>query len=437
MYEPAGYDTSIRPQSYWHATCPAVVCPPLDSDAQADVLVIGAGFAGLNAALELVERFGARVIVVDAAQPGWGASGRNGGFCCLGGAKLSDTAIARRVGTGGLRDWQDYERAAIARVRDNLDRYGIDAQPVEAGELLLADSPKAARHLTGEVWDAKKLAARGLKTAVYHAGRYVADGFGLHPLAYVTGLARAALAAGVVVQGDTRVTGLAAVGDGWQATTPHGTISAGRVLMATNGYTDERLVPWLARRLVPAISNILVTRPLSDAEITAQGWTRTLMSYDARFMLHYFRLLPDRRFLFGARGGLSFAAPSVAAFGRRSRAEFDMIFPAFAQAQTEFNWNGLVCLTTSGAPFIGPVPGAAGLWVAMGWHGNGVAAASEGGRRAATALMGGADTRPDLVRRPPPQVYVPRKWALGAAMAFGALADGPLRPRARSDRRSS
>lgn len=430
MYEPAGYDTSLVPESYWQATCPMDSHAPLAGDAQADVLVIGAGFAGLNAALELVEHFGARVIVVDAAQPGWGASGRNGGFCCLGGSKLVDASIARRVGDGGLREWQEYERAAIARVRDNLDRYGIDAQAVEAGELLLADTPKAARRLTGEVWDAERLAALGLRTAVYRAGRFVADGFGLHPLAYVRGLARAAVAAGVTVHGQTRVTGLQAAGGGWLATTPHGTIRAPRVLVATNGYTDERLVPWLARRLVPAISNILVTRPLSAAELTAQGWTRTLMSYDARFMLHYFRLLPDRRFLFGARGGLSFAAPSVAAFGRRSRAEFDMIFPAFAQAQTEFNWNGLVCLTTSGAPFIGPVPGANGLWVAMGWHGNGVAAASEGGRRAATALMGGADTRPALVRRAPPRVPVPRKWALGAAMAFGGLADGPLKPRA-------
>ncbi|MFN4056978.1 MAG: NAD(P)/FAD-dependent oxidoreductase [Roseinatronobacter sp.] len=430
MYEPAGYDTTLTPESYWHATCPPVVCPPLSGSAQADVLVIGAGFAGLNAALELVERFAARVIVVDAAQPGWGASGRNGGFCCLGGTKLSNTAIARHVGQAGLRAWQDYEAAAIERVRNNLDRYRIDAQASEQGELLLTDSPRAQARLTGDVWDAEALAARGLATAVYRAGRYVADGFGLHPLAYVTGLARAALGAGVTVCGQTQVTALQAVGDGWQATTPHGTIRAARVLVATNGYTDERLVPWLARRLVPAISNILVTRPLSDAEIVAQGWTRTLMAYDARFMLHYFRLLPDRRFLFGARGGLSFAAPSVTAFGRRSRAEFDMIFPAFAQAQTEFAWNGLVCLTTSGAPFIGPVPGVSGLWLAMGWHGNGVAAASEGGRRAAQALIGGGDTRPALVRRAPPQVYLPRKWALRATMAFGALADGRLKPRA-------
>lgn len=428
MYEPAGYDTSKVPQSYWHATCPVVSYSPLQGSTQADVLVIGAGFAGLNAALELVEHFGARVIVLDAAQPGWGASGRNGGFCCLGGSKLSDTTIARRVGAAGLRDWQDYERASIARVRDNLGRYAINAQTTEDGELLLADSPRAQARLTGDVWDSNTLTAQGLATAVYRAGRYVADGFGLHPLAYVTGLARAVQAAGVQLHGGVRVTSLRAVGDGWEATTPHGTVNARRVLLATNGYTDERLFSWLSRRLVPAISNILVTRPLSQAELANQGWTRTLMAYDARFMLHYFRLLPDRRFLFGARGGLSFAAPSVAAFGQRARAEFDMIFPAFAQAQTEFAWNGLVCLTTSGAPFIGPVPGAQGLWVALGWHGNGVAAASEGGRRAAQALMGGADTRPALVRRLPPQVYLPRKWALGVAMALGALADGRLRP---------
>jgi glycine/D-amino acid oxidase-like deaminating enzyme len=436
IYDLAGYDSSVAPKSYWHATCAPVACgPPLTGYATADVVVVGAGYAGLNAALELVERFGARVHVLDAATPGWGASGRNGGFCCLGGAKMTDAEIAARVGTQGAAEWSAFEHSAIDRVCDNLSRYAIDAQVTEAGEVLLADSARAwvrmQRTERGHgVWAARELAARGLASQVYHGGRYVPAGFGLHPMAYVTGLARAALAAGVTIWPHSAATKLERHGTGWLVHTAQGTIRAARVLVATNGYSDERLVPWLARRLVPAISNILVTRSLTADERAAQGWTRTLMAYDNRHMLHYFRLLPDNRFLFGARGGLSFAAPSVAKFAARARAEFDLIFPAFAQARTEYSWNGLVCLTSSRAPYIGPVPDTDGLWLALGWHGNGVAAASDGGRRVAHALMGGADTRPALVRRPPPRLFFPRRAALGLGMGLGSLVDGPLRARA-------
>ncbi len=434
IYEPNGYDCSISPESYWHATCaPVAFGQPLAENVAADVVVVGAGFAGLNAALELVERFGCSVHVLEAATPGWGASGRNGGFCCLGGAKMTDAEITRRVGAQGAAEWSAYEQAAIDRVRDNLSRYAIDAKASEGGELLLADSARAWAKMQrkhAQLWDARELEAQGLRTNVYHGGRFVPAGFGLHPLAYVTGLAQAAKAAGVQIWPRSAATKLERDGSGWRVHTAQGQIRAQRVLVATNGYSDERLVPWLARRLVPAISNILVTRPLTPNELAAQGWTRTLMSYDSRHMLHYFRLLPDNRFLFGARGGLSFAQASVKQFAKRARAEFDLIFPAFAQAQTEFTWNGLVCLTSSRAPYVGPVPDMDGLWLALGWHGNGVAAASEGGRRAAHVMMGGVDTRPDLIRRPPPRLFFPRRAALGLGMALGSLIDGPMRARA-------
>lgn len=435
IYESNGYDTTIAPASYWHATCsPASFGSPLTAPVTADVVVIGAGFAGLNAALELVERFGLVVRVLDAAIPGCGASGRNGGFCCLGGAMLGGPAIARRFGALAAQEWAAYEHAAIDRVRDNLTRYAIDAHVTDAGELLLADSARAwsemQREDTGaQLWDAQHLAQTGLATQVYHGGRYIAAGFGLHPLHYATGLARAAIAAGVQISPHSAATKLARDGAAWVVQTAQGQVRAARVLVATNGYSDERLVPWLARRIVPAISNIFVTRPLTQTELAAQGWTRTLMAYDSRKMLHYFRLLPDNRILFGARGGLSFAPASVARFAARARAEFDLIFPAFAAAQTEFTWNGLVCLTTSRAPFIGPVPGSDGLWLALGWHGNGVAAASEGGRRAAQALMGDNTALPALVRRPPPCLNIPRRAALGLGMALGSMLDGPLRAR--------
>jgi glycine/D-amino acid oxidase-like deaminating enzyme len=435
LYEAEGYDATHWPDSYWRASCAALPpCPVLEGAAQTDVVIIGAGYAGLNAALELVERHGADVVVLEAGQPGWGASGRNGGFCCLGGARLSERTIARRFGAGAVAEWEGYERAAIARVEDNLARYGIDAQVTEPGELLLADSPRAWARMQAaplpegaRLLDRAALRAEGLNTGAYLGGLYTPDGFGLHPYAYVTGLARAALAAGVRVHGESRATGLHPLAQGWRVETARGTVTARQVLVATNGYSDERLLPWLKARILPAISNIMVTRPLTQAELDAQGWTRQLMAYDKRMLLHYFRLLPDNRLMFGARGGLSFRPGPVADFAKRARAEFELIFPAFAGAETDYGWNGLVCLTSSLAPYIGPVPGAQGLFCALGWHGNGVAAASEGGRRAARALMGESTAPPAITRRPPPRFWLPRKWALWAGMAMAGVIEGRMR----------
>ncbi|MCC5956977.1 MAG: FAD-binding oxidoreductase [Natronohydrobacter sp.] len=435
LYEPEGYDATRWPDSYWRASCAALPrCPQLQGEARADVVIIGAGYAGLNAALELNDQHGADVVVLEAGQPGWGASGRNGGFCCLGGARLPDAAIRRGFGAAAVAEWAEYERAAIARVRDNLVRYSIDAQVTEPGELLLADSPRAWAQMQvaplakgARLLDRAALRAEGLQTGAYLGGLYIPDGFGLHPYAYVTGLARAALAAGVRIHGDSRALSLAKAVDGWRITTAQGVLQARQVLVATNGYSDEVLLTWLKGRILPAISNIMVTRPLSETELEAQGWTRTLMAYDKRMLLHYFRLLPDNRLMFGARGGLSFSPASVAEFAMRARAEFDLIFPALAQVEAEYHWNGLVCLTASRAPYIGPVPRAEGLFCALGWHGNGVAAASEGGRRAARMLMGQPSAPPAITRRAPPRFLVPRKWALGTGMAVAGLIEGQMR----------
>lgn len=436
FYEAEAYDTTRWPASYWRSTQAAPApYPPLEGAQHTDIAIIGAGYAGLNAALDLVERQSADVMVLDAAQPGWGASGRNGGFCCLGGTMLDDVTIARRHGTETARDWADFTHQAIARVRDNLASYAIDAEPVETGELMLCDSARrwaaiqAAPPGPDETrLDRAALREQGFASACYHGGRRMAQGFGLNPYAYALGLARAARAVGVQLHGDSAVIGLHGENGRWQLHCANGVVSARHVLIAANGYSSETLLPWLKGRILPVISNIMVTRPLDIAELQAQGWTRQMMAYDDRRLLHYFRLLPDNRFLFGARGGLSFAGPSVAAFAARARAEFDCIFPHFAHAKTDFTWNGLVCLTGSGAPYIGPVPDAPGLWLALGWHGNGVAAASEGGRRVARAMMGQPDAPPRLARHAPPRLPVPRKLALRAAMMLAGLRDGAMRP---------
>lgn len=442
LYEDPAYDTARWPPSHWRASLPAPApAAPLTGFLRAEVAVIGAGYAGLNAALELARGHGAEVVVLEAGQPGWGASGRNGGFCCIGGAKLSDRQIVARVGEGGARDFRDFQHRAIERVADLLSRHAITARQGPAGDICIAHSPRALKGLLDEaeaksalygeeteMIPAAALAERGLTGAGFQGAALSATGFPIHPLAYAEGLARIAREAGVRIFGQSPVGALAPEAGGWRLTTPEGSVLARRVLIATNGYTSDDLPPWIGGRTLPAQSAILVTRPLTGAEKRAQGFTTPIMAYDTRHLLHYFRHLPDGRFLFGMRGGVSATLAAAERTAARVRAEFARLFPAWAGVAIETEWSGFVCLTGSMAPFVGPVPGASGLYAALGWHGNGVAPASLGGALAAGLIAGRPTPVPALMRSPPRRFPLPplrRTW-LRAAYALYGLQDGPL-----------
>ena len=112
------------------------------------------------------------------------------------------------------------------------------------------------------------------------------------------------------------------------------------------------------------------------------------MAYDSRILLHYFRKLPDNRFLFGGRGGIT-ATPAAFDAGKRDlAANFNRMFPAWRDIERTHHWNGLACLSQSWRPYIGRVPGHHDVWIALAWHGNGIALASQGGKLLAQRILG-------------------------------------------------
>lgn len=435
LYEAPVYDTAQFPDSLWQ-TEPAPPAPALAGEARADVAVIGAGFAGLNAALDLARVHGRSVAVLEAGPVGFGASGRNGGFCCIGSAKLSDAAIVRRVGAEGLRDFRAWQARAIAGVADRLSGEGIDADRGPDGEVQLAHSPRAFAAMKRAaradpsltVLPPEALRQAGLHGPRFHGGLRAPLGFPLHPMKYLLGLVRAVQGAGVAIHAHTPATGLSPSAGGWRITTPDGVVTAPQILVATNGYSSENMPAWIGRRTLPVLSSILVTRPLTQDEQAAQGWTSQVMAYDARQLLHYFRLLPDGRFLFGMRGGVTADRAGLRATQARTRRHFETLFPAWAGVETARSWSGLACLTGSLAPFVGPVPATPGVYAAFGWHGNGVAAASQGGRDVAALIAGRDPGLPALLTRPPPRFPLPalRRLWLRAAYAAMTVADGPI-----------
>lgn len=436
LFHPAIYDRNAAVGSYWDASAPPLAreTPPLDGPVNCEVAIIGAGFTGLTAALTLVEEHGVDV-VVDAGTPGWGASGRNGGFCCLGGAKLGYEAMAARFGLEETRRFFATQMEAIDLVQETCARRRIDADITGGGEILLAHKPSRRAALKAEVdvlrrlvgldasyLDNDALAERGLKGDGFHGGLELRLGVGLHPLKYLRGVARAAIDAGVKVHGATPVSEIRRVGGGLELATPGGPLRASKVIIATNGYTQDDRLPQLAGRLMPALSSIIVTRPLSEAEREAQGWTSTVMCADSRRLLHYFRLLPDGRFLWGGRGGISGSPAAARRSRQRLRDSFERHFLAWRHVETDYFWRGLVCLSKPRVPFLGRVE--EGIYASLAYHGNGVAFTAWAGRAVAGQVAGvqGADALPAVLRDPLPRFTLPvlrKAYLAGAYAVYG------------------
>lgn len=389
------YGCGPRDGCWWDETAEIGTNPVLKGDITSDVVVIGAGITGLSAAYHLA-RAGASVVVVDANAVGWGASGRNGGFCCLGGAMASDTALDRRVGRAGRTEWRRTEVAAVDMVDRLIFDLNLNVDRHSVGETYLAHRPRDAAAfedqaltiqtnygVTPEILSRARLASVGMN-GPFFGGLTTPIGFGLNPRKYVAGLSEAACAAGAQIFDQSAAIGL----DSRGITTALGRVHADRVLLATNGYSSEDVPDWLAGRYLPAQSTVLVTRPLADSELDAQGWTSTQMAYDSRHLLHYFRLMPDRRFLFGMRGGLFSSPQSESRARAKVLRDFHRMFPAWEKIGITHSWSGMVCLARGMTPFLGPVPGMPNLLAGFAFHGNGVAMGTFVGHLLAQLALG-------------------------------------------------
>ncbi|WP_299296134.1 FAD-binding oxidoreductase [uncultured Tateyamaria sp.] len=415
IFPPYAYGDGPRTGCWWDETVDAIEHPQLRDSIECDVVIVGGGFTGLSAAHTLA-RADASVVVLEAEHVGWGASGRNGGFCCLGGGMAPDALLDHRYGREGRSAWRRTEAAAVHYVSDLAETLGLDLQRHSDGETCLAHSEKTMRAfeaeadriqenygVTAEVLGASDLAAAGMSGPFFGA-LSVPIGFGLNPARLVKGLRDAAISAGARIFDQSPVTEIS----GSQVRTSQGQVAADRIIIATNGYSNEDIPAWMAAKYMPAQSTVLVTRPISPEERDRAGWTTDQMVYDSRNLLHYFRVLPDGRFLFGMRGGLM-SAPAVEARARaRVERDFRLMFPDWADVAVTHSWSGMVCLARNMVPFIGPLPGQPHILAGFAYHGNGVAMGTYAGKMLADLALG---QTPDL--------YPQAVWDAARAFPFG------------------
>ncbi len=361
----------------WEETAvPPPAVQPLAGAVEANVLVVGAGYLGLCAALHLAEA-GVDVIVVDAEMPGWGASGRSGGQV-IPGLKYDPDELEAMFGLErGERIWR-FAGATADFVFDLIARYRLDCHARRATWIQGIHSEKAATRARRRVDDWTK---RGAPVAYLNRGEVAAiagtdiyrGGFAdrragsVQPLSYVRELARVALGAGVRIYAKARVAALHSERSGWRAVTANGaTVRANTVLLATNAYADG-LVPGLARSIVAMNSLQLATAPIP------QSLRRTLLPNgeivsDTRRVIRYWRLDDEGRLLMGGRG--PFREPDSAHDWDHLARDVRKYFPALSEIPFTHRWGGRVAMHVDYLPHLHRPQH--GLLAAIGCQGRGI-----------------------------------------------------------------
>ncbi len=363
--------------SLWAATAaPAPPTPPLDESRRFDVAIVGGGYTGLSAALHLAEG-GASVAVLDAGEPGGAASGLNGGQVNPGLKQDPDEIVAIYGQEAGERV-VDFAGKTADVVFALIEKHGIACDASRIGWIQPAHSKDALEVVKRRVGQWQRRGAplevldRATTAELLGTDRYPGAGLdrragGIQPLSYSRGLARAAMARGASIFGQTRAVAIDKRNGAFRVTTGRGpSVEAPRVLLATNGYTDA-LWPKLRETIIAVNSFQIATSPLPD-ELGKTLLPRGHVASDTRKLLRYFRRDATGRFLMGGRG--PFAEPAGPADFAHLVRMVDDLYPALRGAPYEFHWSGRVALTQDYLPHLHePVPG---LLAFLGCNGRGV-----------------------------------------------------------------
>lgn len=422
-------DPRPLPHSLYARTArPPVVAPPLDVDRRLDVAIVGGGFTGLSTALHLARR-GADVAVLEAHEPGWGASGRNGGQVNPG-LKHDPDAVVRDFGVELGRRMVALSSGAPQAVFDLVRDHQIACEARRGGTLRAAPHGRGLKAVEDtyrqyerhgapvELIDRAGMAAR-TGTARYAGGVLDRRGGSLNPLGYARGLAEAAQRQGAAIHGATPVTAIARDGAAWRLTTPRATVRARQVVLATNGYTDD-LWTKLRRTVVPVYSGIAATAPL-PATVAAVVMPFGGVLFEVAAITVYYRLDVENRLLMGGRVASRDSA-SPADFAHLVRYA-EKLWPTLGRLPWSQFWSGQLAMTADHYPHLHePAPG---VVAALGYNGRGVAMATAMGAQVA-ARLGGAS--PDALSMPITDlrpIRFHRLWKSGvrARVIYGRLRD--------------
>jgi gamma-glutamylputrescine oxidase len=426
-------DTQLNQSSYYEAsvTRPALQ-PALQEAVDADVVVVGAGYAGLSAAIELAQ-CGLSVVVLEADQICGGASGRNGGQAIAGFASGQEP-FEQQLGAADARLAWDMSVEAIHLMDERIAQHNIDCERVH-GYLYVADSPRKARALEADLkvmedrYGLRCDLARGADLPRHiDSRRYCLAGYEpvsghLHPLKFGLGLARAARQLGVRIFERSPVTALTR-GTALTAATTRGSVRARFAVLAGNCTLAEygpQVAPELTPRIMPVGTYMVATAP-QDPALCQRLIPSNASVCDNNFVLDYYRFSADHRMLFGGRVSYTTATPANL---RRSMAQrMGQVFPELKTALIDYVWGGFVDISMNRAPDFGRLGD--NIYYLQGFSGHGVALTGLAGRLVAQTIVGQAsrfDVFARLKHRNFPGGKMLRMPSLAIGMAYYQLRD--------------
>lgn len=403
----------------------------LHGDHVAEVAVIGAGYTGLSAAYHIAARGGGRPVVLESRHAGHGCSGRNGGLVRPALGRVPYTRWVRRWGRDRARSLAGDALEAVALTRRLATAGDIECERTPPGVLKVAHAPSALQALEreasalhedlgieAELLDGATVSNQYLRSRESYGALRLPQAFSLNPLRYAHQLLRLARSHGAAVHREGAVVDWRKSDGVHVLTTPDATIRARQVIVATNGYGTEQLCRKFRGALMPMLSNIIVTRPLTEQERGNAGLLTTQAAFDTRRLLNYYRLLPDGRVLFGSRGPLRESSRSRRHHRARLHASMAGKFPALRGVDIEHYWNGWVALPYDFTPHVGSNPSDPTVLFGLGYSGSGVAAATYAGKLLADRVTTAAEPHPVLGTAPPPYP-MPGLRGLAQAVAVG------------------
>ena len=407
LYHQDMYNFDFPVNSYWENTKPDIEFTEnkLNSHIKSDIVVIGAGYTGLSCALQLSKKFGYDVSVIEAGKNiGFGSSARNGGFVCMGPSKLSINQLIKKY---GLKETQHYYKNQIEGSNFTFQltkEYNIDCDIVGNVNYEVAHHPnyissnkEYADDLTNYFGLKTKLYSKEEFNVIGHTGleqfgaMSYEPGFALHPLKFLLGIAKACYNNKVKLFCDSKVIKVEKNNNGYLVITNSGKVSSKKIVFAVNGFYQDDILPQFKNRILPAISNITVTEKLSKEELKKHNFVTKCPILNQRNLLFYYRLLPDNRILFGARGDLKGSKESSYKMSKWIEKRFKEIFPNWKNIKIDFRWSGFVAITRDLTPSVGKLPEEE-IYHSFGYCANGVNTAPFLGKELGN-FIGGSNTK--------------------------------------------
>ena len=345
-------ERSVIANSLWTATANRMPdFPPLEGATKTDVVVVGGGFSGLSTALHLAEA-GVQVTLLESQQPGWGASGRNGGQINVG-LKDAPSVIRKKFGDEYGNRMIEMSGKAGDLVFDLIEKHKIQCDAIRPGWLRAAHNQKNLTDLHDLAADWQSLGAdvrpldhdemaRLTGTDDYLGGLIDMRGGNLQPFNYAVGLADAAAGLGAVIHGGSAVTKVEKTATGHRVHTANGSVEAPQVVLCTNAYSQKDVHANLSKSILPVRSVQVATKPLSD-NVRKSILPEMHALSDSRRLLLYFRFDAEGRFLMGGRG--TYNDTSTRRQFERLKDITGKLYPQLVDAEWEYAWGGFVALT--------------------------------------------------------------------------------------------